>query len=185
MLETAETVETPVLDVRKGSADDFDAVLDFYTQMIDQMRGTDFDVRWEHGTHPSPALMRNSLAVGQLYCGWLGDELASAMIVNHEGAQGYDAVPWQVQAEPEQVGVLHVVATLPKHHGRGFARQLMQGVIDAERAAGTKALRLDTFPFNVRGRGLYESFDFQYLGDHKVLYPELGVLDISMYELEL
>ena len=50
--------------------------------------------------------------------------IASAMVVNHEGAPGYDAVPWTVDAPPEQVGVLHVVATLPAFHGRGFGRQL-------------------------------------------------------------
>lgn len=44
--------------------------------------------------------------------------IASAMVVNHEGAPGYNAVPWAVDAAPEQVGVLHVVATLPAFHGR-------------------------------------------------------------------
>ena len=35
------------LTVRKTTAQDYPAVLDFYTRMIDEMAGTDFDVLWK------------------------------------------------------------------------------------------------------------------------------------------
>lgn len=121
-----------MLEVRVARPDEFDAVLAFYTTMIDEMQGTDFDVQWQHGVHPSPAFLRESLEAAQLIVGLLPAEevevvseggesepiIASAMVVNHEGAPGYNAVPWAVDAAPEQVGVLHVVATLPAFHGR-------------------------------------------------------------------
>lgn len=149
-----------MLEVRVARPDEFDAVLAFYTTMIDEMQGTDFDVQWQHGVHPSPAFLRESLEAAQLIVGLLPAEevevvseggesepiIASAMVVNHEGAPGYNAVPWAVDAAPEQVGVLHVVATLPAFHGRGFGRQLVNGAADIARAQGLVALRLDTFP---------------------------------------
>ncbi|MFR7404808.1 MAG: GNAT family N-acetyltransferase [Coriobacteriaceae bacterium] len=167
-----------MLEVRVARPDEFDAVLAFYTTMIDEMQGTDFDVQWQHGVHPSPAFLRESLEAAQLIVGLLPAEevevvseggesepiIASAMVVNHEGAPGYNAVPWAVDAAPEQVGVLHVVATLPAFHGRGFGRQLVNGAADIARAQGLVALRLDTFP-NVRGRGLYESCGFEDKGE--------------------
>ena len=49
---------TAMLEVRVARPDEFDAVLAFYTTMIDEMQGTDFDVQWQHGcllyTSPSP-----------------------------------------------------------------------------------------------------------------------------------
>lgn len=221
-----------MLTVRRARIDEFDAVLDFYTQMIDQMQGTDFDVRWRHGEHPSPAFLRESLEAGQVIIGLLGEGeavksagcegaagkaakgaeredaaseaamsgagvssaaavdgkgavIASAMVVNHEGAPGYAAVPWGVDAAPEQVGVLHVVATLPAYHGRGFARQLLHGGIEIARGDGLVALRLDTFPHNIRGRGLYESCGFTDHGLWTVHYPALGDIQVAMYELLL
>ena len=154
-----------MLEVRVARPNEFDAVLAFYTTMIDEMQGTDFDVQWQHGVHPSPTFLRESLEAGQVIVGLLPAEgvevvsegsesepiIASAMVVNHEGANGYDAVPWAVDAAPEQVGVLHVVATLPVFHGRGFGRQLVKGAADIARAQGLVVLRLDTFPHNVRG----------------------------------
>lgn len=149
-----------MLEVRVARPNEFDAVLAFYTTMIDEMQGTDFDVQWQHGVHPSPTFLRESLEAGQVIVGLLPAEgvevvsegsesepiIASAMVVNHEGANGYDAVPWAVDAAPEQVGVLHVVATLPVFHGRGFGRQLVKGAADIARAQGLVVLRLDTFP---------------------------------------
>ena len=89
-----------MLEVRVARPDEFDAVLAFYTTMIDEMQGTDFDVQWQHGVHPSPVFLRESLEAAQLIVGLLPAEevevvseggesepiIASAMVVNHEGA---------------------------------------------------------------------------------------------------
>ena len=126
-----------MLEVRKARADEIDAVLDFYAKMIAGMQGTDFDVQWRHDGHPSKDFLREAVADGQMIVGVLeGEGIASAMVVNHEGEPGYEAVPWSVDAPPENVGVLHVVATLPAYHGRGFARQLLQGGMEIARADG-------------------------------------------------
>ena len=188
-----------MLEVHVARPNEFDAVLAFYTTMIDEMQGTDFDVQWQHGVHPSPTFLRESLEAGQVIVGLLPAEgvevvsegsesepiIASAMVVNREGANGYDAVPWAVDAPPEQVGVLHVVATLPAFHGRGFGRQLVKGAADIARAQGLVVLRLDTFPHNVRGRGLYESCGFSDRGEWSVHYPALGDIQVAKYELAL
>ena len=50
--------------VRKARADEADQVLDFYTRMIDGMRGTEFDVCWEHDVHPTRAFLRASTEAG-------------------------------------------------------------------------------------------------------------------------
>ena len=173
-------------EVRKARADEIDAVLDFYAKMIDGMQGTDFDVQWRHDGHPSKDFLREAVAAGQMIVGVLeGEGIASAMVVNHEGEPGYEAVPWRVDAPSENVGVLHVVATLPAYHGRGFARQLLQGGMEIARADGLSVLRLDTFPYNVRGRGLYESCGFADKGEWTVYYPALGDIQVIMYELPL
>ena len=171
-----------MLEVRKARADEIDAVLDFYAKMIDGMQGTDFDVQWRHDGHPSKDFLREAVADGQMIVGVLeGEGIASAMVVNHEGEPGYEAVPWSVDAPPESVGVLHVVATLPAYHGRGFARAMMEAGIDVARAAGKRAVRLDTFTTNVRAQSLYESCGFANCGVCEGFYDRLGRSAV-MYE---
>ena len=144
-----------MLKVRRARADEFDQVLDFYTNMIDGMRGTEFDVCWEHDVHPSSAFLRASADAGEVYVGLVEDGegatcIASAMVLNGEGDAGYESVSWHVAAAPDEVLVVHVLGTLPAYHGRGFARAMMEACIDVARAAGKRAVRLDTFTTNVQ-----------------------------------
>lgn len=168
-----------MLTVRPARADEVDSVLDFYARMIDGMRGTEFDVCWEHDVHPSTEFLRASTAAGDVYVGELREDgsepcFAVAMVLNAEGDPGYDQVSWHVDAAPDEVRVVHVLGTLPEFHGRGFARVLVDAGVEVARAAGAKALRLDTFTTNVRAQKLYESCGFANCGVCENFYPHLG-----------
>lgn len=184
--------------VRRARVDEFDAVLVFYTAMIDGMRGTDFDVCWEHGVHPSPEFLRASLDASQVFVAEAEAEVdgapaaapipfAAAMVLNHEGAIGYDQVPWRVQAHLDEVLVVHVLGTLPAYHGRGYARAMVEACLDEARREGMKAVRLDTFPFNTRARSLYESCGFVDVGTFALAYDNVdeGAAQFVMYERAL
>lgn len=175
-----------LLEVRKATAADMDAVLDFYTAMIDEMQGTDFDILWKHDVHPTHASLRDAVEQDQLYIGIAGDgQIACAAVVNHEQAPGYEQVPWAVEAPLEELGVLHSVATRPAYHGRGFATRLMEGVIQGSREDGLRALRLDTFTTNNRSQGLYAKTGFANRGTWPVFYEDLGTVDLVMFEYVL
>ena len=181
-----------LVSIRQAQVDEFDQVMDFYTKMIDEMRDTDFDVCWEHGVHPSPAFLRASVEAGETYVGLVdagadgagegrAPRIASAMVLNGEGDAGYESVSWHVAAAPDEVLVVHVLGTLPAYHGRGFARAMMEACIDVARAAGKRAVRLDTFTTNVRAQSLYESCGFANCGVCEGFYDRLGRSAV-MYE---
>ncbi len=107
------------------------------------------------------------------------------MIVNHIDTPGYEAVPWTVPATREEAGVIHVLATLPEYHHRGFGKQLIAGAIELSREAGLKVLRLDMLTYNWRGRKLYESCRFKLLGTFPLHYQLLGTADLDLFELAL
>ena len=185
-----------MLTIRQAKVDEVDQVMDFYTKMIDGMRDTEFDVCWEHGVHPSPEFLRVSVDACEVYVGLVEEDegasedtlrIASAMVLNGEGSNGYDRVPWRVAAEPGEVLVVHVLGTLPAYHGRGYARAMVEACIGVARAAGKKAVRLDTFPFNVRARRLYESCGFEDCGTYQLVYDNVdeGGADSVMYERAL
>lgn len=171
---------------RKATTEDKPAVIDFYAQMIDEMKGTDFDVLWKHDVHPSHAFLCDAVEEGSAYIGIAEDgRIACAMIVDKKPAPGYENVPWPTGAAASEAGVLHVVATLPAYHGKGFARQLLQFAIDCSRAEGLQALRLDTFVDNVRSHGLYEKMGFINVGTYPITHADLGTVQLDMFELAL
>ena len=176
-----------MLTIRRTTAADTDAVLDFYSKMIDEMVGTEFDIMWKHDEHPSNAFLRESTEKGYTIIGLTDEgEIATAMVVDHECAPGYEKAPWHEPDAPlEEVGIVHAVATRPQFHGQGFARQLVNAAIELSREAGLRALRLDTLQTNVRGQGLYDTCGFTNLGIFPIFYDDLGTIDLVMYEYVL
>lgn len=184
-----------MLTVRVARADEAEQVVAFYTRMIDEMQGTDFDVRWRHGVHPSAEYLQESTQAGDVLVGVLdaddpdtaqavgASRIACALVMNSEADAGYERGAWLVNAAPEDVAVLHVVATLAAFHGRGFARQLVNASVDTARVAGKKTVRLDTFTTNSRGRRLYEKCGFTCIGEYPHFYPQIDpTLATALYE---
>lgn len=174
-----------MLDIRAARAGEFAAVRGFYHKLIDMMEGSEFHPRWEKCVYPSDAFLRSSIGRGELYIGLLGCEIAAAMVINGEGAEGYAGAPWSVRAADGEFSVIHALGVLPPHHGRGFARELVRAAIDKTRAKGMKALRLDVLNGNLPAVKLYESEGFRFVSRVKLFYEDTGLTDFLLYEYAL
>ena len=174
-----------MLTIRAARADEFETVRCFYHRLIDMMEGSKFHPRWEKGVYPSDAFMRSSIERGELYVGMLGEEIAAAMVINGEGADGYDGAPWSVSAAHGEFSVIHTLGVMPAYHGRGFARELVRAAKETARGLGHKALRLDVLNGNLPAVRLYESEGFSYISAIKLFYEDTGVADFLLYEYAL
>ncbi len=64
-------------------------------------------------------------------------------------------------------------------------RIMLEKAVEICRSENVSSIRLDTLPWNLPGKRLYESFGFQYKGDIKLDYPSTGKISFSMYEFDL
>lgn len=172
-----------MLEVRKATIEDTDAVLDFYHAMIDEMQGTNFDILWKRDKHPSDDFLHESIKNGYLILGTVSNgDIACALVIDRMAAPGYEMAPWKLDAPDDQLGIVHLVATRPKYHGRGYATKLIQESINIVRNDGLRALRLDTFIDNVRSHGLYAKLGFTNHGTWPVYYDDLGTIGLDLFE---
>ena len=91
--------------------------------------------------------------------------------------------PWQIDSD--EVIVLHVLAVHPNHRGKGLARKLVENVIEQERKAGKKALRLDVIENNTTAEKLYQKLGFRYIQTKTLYYDVVGEMTFKLYELVL
>lgn len=105
------------------------------------------------------------------------------MIANGEKVDGYADAPWQIDSD--EVIVLHVLAVHPKYRGKGLAGRLMENIIELERNAGKKALRLDVIENNTTAEKLYQKLDFRYIQTETLYYDVVGEMTFKLYELVL
>ena len=168
---------------RKAEKEDFDKVRSLYWMLIDQEQDDPSFPHWKKGIHPSDEMIRTSIDKGDLYVLVDGDEVAACVIANDEKVDGYADAPWQINSD--EVIVLHVLAVHPDHRGKGLARRLVGNVIEMERAAGKKALRLDVIENNTTAEKLYQKLGFQYIQTKTLYYDVVGEMTFKLYELVL
>ena len=69
--------------------------------------------------------------------------------------------------------------------GKGLARRLVENVIEQERKAGKKALRLDVIENNTTAEKLYQKLGFRYIQTKTLYYDVVGKMTFKLYELVL
>ena len=131
---------------RKAAKEEFYKIRSLYWNLIDQEKDDPSFPHWKKEIHPSDEMIQNSIDREELYVLADGDEIAACVIANDEKVDGYADALWQIDSD--EVIVLHVLAVHPNHRGKGLARKLVENVIEQERKAGKKALRLDMIENN-------------------------------------
>ena len=168
---------------RKAEKEDFDKVRSLYWTLIDLEQDDPSFPHWKKGIHPSDEMIRNSIDKKELYVLADSDEIAACVIANDEKVDGYADAPWQIDSD--EVIVLHVLAVRPDYRGQGLAWTLVKNVIELERKAGKKALRLDVIKNNITAEKLYQKLGFQYIQTKTLYYDVVGEMTFKLYELVL
>lgn len=171
--------------IRKAINGEDRQVLLFYYNLIDQMKDQEYRPSWTKGVYPVLEDIHDAMAHEELYVAIQEGVIAGAFILNHQQGDGYDEVSWPVKARADKVAVIHLLAVHPAIQGQGTGTALLRKAVELSREAGDKAIRLDTLPWNLPARRMYESMGFRHCGDVELTYPTTGTVPFSMYELKL
>ena len=174
-----------MIEIRRAGCGEEHTILEFYYQLIDHMQDTEYPLRWEKGVYPVLSDIADALNMGALYVAEEDGNIAGAFIVNHIQGEGYQLVDWNIKGSDTEIAVIHLLATAPECQGKGIGRKMLEKAVEICRSENVSSIRLDTLPWNLPGKRLYESFGFQYKGDIKLDYPSTGKIFFSMYEFDL
>lgn len=174
-----------MIEIRKAGCGEENVILDFYYRLIDHMKETAYPLRWEKGVYPVLPDIVTAVNMGALYVVENDHNIVGAFIVNHIQGDGYGLVDWNRKGNAEEIAVIHLLATSPECQGQGIGRKMLEKAVEICRNEKDISIRLDTLPWNLPGKRLYESFGFQYKGDIKLDYPSTGKIFFSMYEFDL
>lgn len=147
-----------------------DELLSLYAAVQEAVAGTDNDPLWEVGVHPRADQLHDAAAAGALFVAKADGHLAGALIADGSPAPGYENIPWQADAAPDEAAVMHLFALHPAFRGQGLARPFVQAVEQTLRKQGKRALRLDTLVDNYGAQRVYEALGFTNLGRASLAY---------------
>lgn len=174
-----------MITIRKAACGEEQRVLDFYYSLIDDMKNATYPIRWKKGVYPVLSDMVHAIKMDALYVAESEQRIVGAFIVNHIQGDGYPLVHWNKTGDASKIAVIHLLATSPKHQGQGIGKMMLEKATAICSAENDISIRLDTLPWNVPGKKLYEGFGFKYMGDVLLDYPSTGTINFSMYEYDL
>ena len=173
------------MEIIKAEASAYEATRRFYHSLIDEMGQAGNVVTWVKDVYPSPEFLQASAQAGTLYLGMEDDEIAAAMVLNHEAGEGYRGAPWNVKANDEEVLVIHALGVHPRFGGKGLGAQMTEGAIRIARDAGMKAVRLDVQRGNEPARRIYVRCGFKSTAEVSMYYENTGLDTFELFEFAL
>lgn len=108
--------------IRPGTASDIARVEEIYDAIHTAEEAGTVSIGWVRGVYPTRATAQAALDAGELFVLADGGTVYAAGRINHEQVPVYAAVPWQYEARPEQVLVLHTLVVDPAAAGHGRTR---------------------------------------------------------------
>ena len=171
--------------IREADPADFDHVMAFYYDLIDSMQDAEYRPKWEKDVYPARQFIKDSIAHNALVIAVIDGAIVGAMVVDQNCAESYDQAAWGIDADRDQVAVIHALGIAARWQGRGLAKKMVAYAIDGGRKKGLKAIRLDALPTNIPAHKLYLSMGFAYIGTIQIYYEDTGLTDFFLFEFVL
>lgn len=172
-----------LVDMRKATTEDSDAVLRFYETVCGAQVENEYSPLWHYGIYPAPEDLLGHIEAGELLVGMVGAEVAAACVLLFDDDPLYRDVSWAVAAAPDEISVLHLFAVDPAHRRHGVSNAMLESVIAYARACGKCIMRLDVVKGNLPAERLYQKHGFRIVQERTVFYEDTGELMVRLYEL--
>ena len=119
---------------------------------------------------------------------WLAGEdgkYYGTFILNGIQLPEYAQIPWQFQAPPDQVAVIHTLMVHPDWSGRGKGRELVAFCEEESRRQGKSVIRLDTPEGNTPANLMYARLGYRLAGAAEFFFQGFIHEILSCYEKKL
>lgn len=161
------------MKIREATEKDLQSLIAFYdktNRFINERTG---HYNPDNPVFPSTIMIENAIIKKELLVGIVDDEIIIACIVNHDCDDSYRSVHWISGAGTDEAFVLHALRILPEFEGCGYARKLLEFIIEYAEMREQKAIRIDVLE-GYSAEGFYLKFGFEYIDTVEIFYEDIG-----------
>ena len=173
------------MTIRPATAADLNGSTAIYDAILDREEAGPVYTNWQRGKYPTTDTARQALEAGTLYVGQEDGFLWGVVNLNGIQLPEYDAIPWTIPAEREQVAVIHTLCIHPAASGQGRAKQMVTFCEEEARRQGKTVMRLDTWEGNLPANRMYPALDYRYAGAAEFFFQGFIREILNCYEKAL
>ncbi len=168
--------------IRKGTLGDVEKLAALYDALNDHMAATVNYPGWRKGIYPVRENALRAAEDGTLFVYVADGKIAGSVILSHEPEEAYHGATWLIEAEYQDVIVIHTLAIHPDYLKRGIGHELVRFAISHAKEQKQKSVRLDVYENNKPAIALYEKCGFQYIDKVDLGLGRYGLDHFMLYE---
>lgn len=158
-------MRTSGFKITEGKNADLSKVISLYNELNTTLeKGVNYP-SWKKHIYPNEETAIEGITTNTLYVIKDNDRVIGSIILNHYQYEAYKKLQWTVNAENNEVIVVHTLAVHPDYFGCGIAMMLMKFAEDLTYKKRMKAIRLDVSVNNYPAIKLYEKCGFILVGE--------------------
>ena len=162
--------------IRKATEKDIASIAAIYDLVLKLEENGLTSIGWQRGVYPTENTARQGILRGDMFVYENNNThcISAAAIINHIQVPSYADGNWSIEADGDEVSVLHTLVVNPKEAGKGIGTAFVDFYEKTAKENGCKTLRMDTQAKNTAARKLY----------HKLGYTEIGIVQCDFNGIE-
>lgn len=161
------------MQIRYATEEDLEELMPFYVRMNEVINKRSNKYNPDNESFPSLKMVTDAIADQSQFIGIEDGKIVIATIMNHQCPDAYMDVQWQVELGRDEFWVLHALRVAPEYEGRGFAKQMINHIVNVALERFQKAIRLDVLE-GYEVEAMYHRFGFKYIDTIEILYEDIG-----------
>ena len=171
--------------VRKATKTDIDAVAESYRELLEYEEKNGSNTNWVKDLYPTRTIAEEAERESTLYVIEESGKICGSVILNHFQPEGYKKMDWSIEAEGDEVLVIHTLCIPPSMAGMGYGRKIMEFAFNMAKELECKTIRLDTFAGNVPAASFYKRLGYRLVGETVFMLQGVIEEELKIFELTL
>ncbi len=171
--------------IKPGTPSHIDELERLYNDLNDHLElGVNYP-GWLKGVYPVREDAKIGIDEETLFTLKIGNKIAGSIILNHNQEKVYSEVTWGLEADEDQIIVIHTLVVHPSFMKQGVSLKLMNFAKEYALQSSAKSIRLDVSIQNTPAISLYEKCGYQYVDTVDLGLPYEHLKWFRLYELIL
>jgi len=170
-------------NIEMGTMAEADALEKLYDDLNDYFQSGFNYPGWLKGVYPVRETAIAGIADGSLFTLKIRNRIAGSVILNHKPEEAYNQVTWGVEAQDNEIIVIHTLVVHPDFMKQGVAQSLIGFAKDYAAQQSSKAIRLDVSIHNTPAISLYEKSGYRHVGTVDLGLGYEHLIWFKLYEL--
>ena len=105
--------------------------------------------------------------------------------MNNRFNSEYENINWNVNAEPNEIVVIHTFAITSNLAGKGIGKEIFGQIKTCALQKNKKTVRIDIINGNTGAQKVFEKFGFEYIDTVEIFHPAVGLEKFHLFEYDL